>query len=199
MDEFAELNEIYSANSKIKTAAASNVITPQSLPAESPAGSVAATSSASEEPSFAAQSSAWSPRSLYSATLITSPPKRRRTNDDGWPSFNPIENSSPFIPLRPRTTSFQGSPDQQLDAIDSLLRAADFSEHAVNQGVSQGAVSSSPSHGGLHDHGQAHYDKLGIWPQVNVQEACLMRYFIDELSCWACYTSLLQIVSKLIV
>lgn len=88
------------------------------------------------------------------------------------------------MPHHVRATSFQGSPIRQLDAIDSLLRAADFSEQAVDQGVSQDTVSFSPSYSETQAHGGAHYGTPQTWPQVNVQEACLMRYFIDELACW---------------
>jgi hypothetical protein len=91
------------------------------------------------------------------------------------------------MPLHTRTSSFEGSPIRQEDAIDSLLRAAESSE----QGVNQDAVLSSPSHSGLHAHGRVQYDTPRAWPHGNVQEACLMRYFIDELACWARFTMLL--------
>jgi hypothetical protein len=180
VDELPELDEIYSTNPKDKVAVPSDAVTPQSRRVDSPTGSTAA-SIHSEDPTFAAQSSAWTPRSLYSATQIASPSKRRRTNDSDRSSFHSPSNPS-FIPFHQRSHSFVSSPPiRQEDAIDSLLRAADFSEQG---GANQSSILDSPSHGQLQP-----YDTPGIWPHADIQEACLMRYFIDELACWVSFPS----------
>ena len=148
---------------------------------DSPTGSAVA-SIHSEDPTFAAQSSAWTPRPLYSATQIASPSKRRRTNDSDRSSVHSPGNPS-FIPFHQKSDSSASSPPiRQENAIDSLLRAAGFSEQG---GTNQSSILGSPSHGQLQP-----YDTPGIWPHANIQEACLMRYFIDELACWVSFPGL---------
>ena len=159
MDELPELDEIYTANPypKAKVTAASDAVTPQSKPAESPAASVAVVSNSSEDPA------SWTPRSLYSAPPVApSRTKRRRTNDSDRTSFHSVDQSPSATSYHERTQSFTGSVRTE-DAIDSLLRAADFSDHPF--------VEVQP-------------ETPGVWPHASVQEACLMRYFIDELACW---------------
>jgi hypothetical protein len=174
VDELPELDEIYATNPKNRSTAAADTPTPQSRPAGSPAGSVAVNSIASED--FGGQS-AWTPRSLYSGTQITSPSKRRRTNDSDRSSFHQLPS---IIPFHGGSSSFTASPARQEDAIDSLLRAANFSE----QEVQQGNILGSPSDAQVQPYGKIQPETPGVWPHANLQEACLMRYFIDELACW---------------
>jgi hypothetical protein len=188
VDELPELDEIYSVNPKTKAAAASEAITPQSIHDNSPTGSAATTLNPSDDVAFAQQSSAWTPRSLYSGIQITSPPKRRRTNESDRSSHS-TGNPSTFVPFHRRTDSFEASPIRQEDAIDSLLRAADFSD----QGVDQTGLLSSPQYGHLLAYGGIQHDTPGAWPHVNIQEACLMRYFIDELACWVSFPTHLSL------
>ncbi|PVH73459.1 hypothetical protein DL98DRAFT_351011, partial [Cadophora sp. DSE1049] len=164
VDELPELEEIYSVVPKPRTPIATSTTTTRPTQ-PTPTGSATPVSTSLQD-SFLASSSVWTPRSLYSGTQITSPTKRRRTNetssDNGWPSADTNVDSSIYLPssFHERTTSFQEPQFGHEDAIDSLLRAADFSEQAVSEEV------------------------VFTSPQRNVQEACLMRYFIDELACW---------------
>ena len=165
VDELPELDEIYSTtpNPKPKVAAtnaASDVTTTQNPAAESPTGSIAVVTNVSDDPG------PWTPRSLYSGQplgppVVTSRIKRRRTNESDRTSFQSVGQSPSAIPYHERTHSFAGSARTE-DAIDSLLRAADFSEQPFAE---------QP-------------DTPGVWPHASIQEACLMRYFIDELACW---------------
>ena len=139
-------------------APAPDAVTPPSKPAESPTTSVAVVSTLSEDPA------SWTPRSLYSAPPPVAIPsgKRRRTNESDGTSFISVGQSPGIISYHGRTQSFTGSARTE-DAIDSLLRAADFSEQPFPE---------------------VQPDTPGVWPHASVQEACLMRYFIDELACW---------------
>ena len=177
MDELPELDEIYATNPKSKGLAVADTPTPQSRHAVSPTASVAVNSIVSED--FGGQS-AWTPRSLYSGTPITSPSKRRRTNDSDRSSFHQLPS---IIPFHGRADSFTATPARQEDAIDSLLRAADFSE----QEVQQGNALSSPPNVQVHPYRETQPETPGIWPHASLQEACLMRYFIDELACWVSF------------
>ena len=174
MDELPELDEIYATNPKSRGTTAADTPTPQSRPVQSPVGSVALSSIASED--FGGQS-AWTPRSLYPGTTITSPSKRRRTNDSDTSSFHQVPSITPF---HGGPESLKASPARQEDAIDSLLRAADFSE----QEVQQGNILSSPSNTQVFPYTEFQPETPGVWPHATLQEACLMRYFIDELACW---------------
>jgi hypothetical protein len=70
------------------------------------------------------------------------------------------------------------------DAIDSLLRAADYSEQGVDQ--TENLLTHSSHNSGQTFTIQTQPDTPGVWPHASIQEACLMRYFIDELACWVC-------------
>ncbi|KAH8812393.1 hypothetical protein F5884DRAFT_750703 [Xylogone sp. PMI_703] len=74
-------------------------------------------------------------------------------------------------------TSFRAT---QENSIDSLLRAADLSD--IHGFTPQGVISSPlDSENARSSSGPG---ALGYWPRANLQEACLTRYFIDNLACW---------------
>ena len=175
VDELPELDEIYSANPKTKIATVFDAATPtpiktaQSRP--SPAASVAVASIASEEPTYAT----WTPRSLYSGTTqVPSSTKRRRTNESDRISFHSVDQSPSVFSYHERTQGFEGaSPatsDRREDAIDSLLRAADYSEQGVRQTA---RVFESPSQNQVQPFPEVPPDTPGVWPHANLQEACL--------------------------
>lgn len=167
VDELPELDEIYSTtpNPKPKVAATTSVdvTTPQNPAAASPAGSLVVASNVPNDPGL----DPWKPRSLYSSQpagppVVTSRIKRRRTNESDRASFQLVGQSPTLSSFHDRSQSFAGSVRTE-DAIDSLLRAADFSEQPF---------------------AEVQPDTPGVWPHASIQEACLMRYFIDELACW---------------
>lgn len=175
MDELPELNEIYSAYPKRKIGTSTELTGLQSQSTASPVASVAACSVDSEDQSFPGPSSAW--------TQITPMPKRPRTNEsDQSPYLRSPRQPTAFLQLNDRSSSFGGSPGRQEDAIESLLRA-DYPEQGLNHSETP---KTSPSHGPFQDIGSSSTqpDTPGIWPLVGLQEACLIRYFIDELACW---------------
>lgn len=181
VDELPELDEIYSVNPKAKQAA-SITTTPQSRQAESPAASIAALSNASntsEDPALI-QSASLTTRSTFDRQFA-SPGKRRRTNESDRSSFHSISQTSGKFATYPQTTSgFAGSPIRHENAIDSLLRAADYSD----QSNLPTDILSSPSQAHISPYSEIDHSTPRAWPQVGIQEACLMRYFIDELACW---------------
>lgn len=178
VDELPELEEVYSTASTAKANTALVADTPRNLPADSPSDSIAVISTVSDD------LTPWNVQSLYSGPqAATSPAKRRRTNDtDRQSAFDPDYGG---LQYHARAQSFNGSSSvREEDAIDSLLRAADFSEQAVDS-------TENLLHHSSHDSGQSFTiqrqpDTPGVWPHTNIQEACLMRYFIDELACWVC-------------
>jgi hypothetical protein len=178
VDELPELDEIYSANPRGKPATVPiAATTPQSRP--SPSTSIVVASITSEDPA------PWTPRSLYSGTkVVTSRIKRRRTNESSdRASFHSLVQSPDIVSYHERTGSFEGSPPRREDAIDSLLRAADYSEQGVTPTANLFATPSQ-SQVSVQPFPDVQPDTPGVWPHANVQEACLMRYFIDELACW---------------
>jgi hypothetical protein len=188
VDELPELDEIYLANPKPKPAAASEPKTPpQNKLTDSPAGSAVVASSTSDEPTQPPyEPSSWTPQSYQSPTQVTSAFKRRRTNDTDLTSFASVGQPSPVLSRFRRNPGFgDSSPTPGRDAIDSLLRAADFSE----QGPDQSSLFQSPSKVHESPFAVSSPDDGGLWPHTNVQEACLMRYFIDELACWVFHQS----------
>ncbi len=183
VDELPELDEIYLAHPKPKPAAASEPKTPpQNKLTDSPSGSAVVASSTSDEPTQPPyEPSSWTPQSYQSPNQVTSAFKRRRTNDTDLTSFASVGQPSPVLSRYRRNPHFgDSSPTPGRDAIDSLLRAADFSE----QGPDQSSLFQSPSKVHESPFAVASPDDGGLWPHTNVQEACLMRYFIDELACW---------------
>ncbi len=187
MDELPELEEIYSVNpppkANLKVVSTLDVTTSRSLAAESPSGSTGILSTVSGE-----DLTPRTPKTLYGTQDISSPTKRRRTNESEGPLFPSDDQATPgqiaaVLAYHERAQSFDSTsqvPDE--DAIDSLLKAADLCDHGADQTV----VLHHPAH---QDTGQSYPIEVqpetpGVWPHASVQEACLMRYFIDELACW---------------
>ncbi|TVY14450.1 hypothetical protein LARI1_G007024 [Lachnellula arida] len=188
VDELPELHEIYSTTPKSEQAA--SVTTPQQsrhTETESPAASLTAPSNLSaisEDFGGAQSASSWIPRSALSETQLTSPAKRRCSNKSDRSSFRSLSQTSGILSTYPQSTSsFAGSPIGHGDAIDSLLRAADYSDH---HRARQPEVLSSPQQTQISPYNEiVHSPSMSrAWPEVRIQEACLMRYFIDELACW---------------
>lgn len=193
VDELPELEEIYSVNTtpkpRVVLASDAIVATPKSLAPDSPSCSTAVFSANSDDLT--------PPPSLYSgAQVLTSRTKRRRTNESERSSLHFNSQASPAqevetLSYHGRTQSLDGAPaiQEEEDGINSLLKAAYFSDEDANQAVS--LISPPPQDTGQYfptPTQEAQPDTPGIWPQASVQEACLMRYFIDELACWVCFT-----------
>lgn len=195
VDELPELAEIYSVNPttvpKTKPAAtASHVHAPRSPPPESPSCSTAVFSISSDHPTPGT-----TPPLQLGSRAATPRTKRRRTNDsESSSSFHSLNATSPLqffgvLPHHQVATQGLGEsplvPDEEVVGIDSLLKAADFSEHGTNQAAGlidlafqdPGPSFATPGR-------EVQPETPGVWPHANIQEACLMRYFIDELACW---------------
>lgn len=144
------------------------------------------------------------PQSYRARHPSASSPKRRRTNDR-------LERGafSLFDPFSPGTRSFLSnwpvsfheinedavaSPTAagRDDNLDSLLRAANLSD--TNHRRDSQVIIDSPEQRVQQLHHHHHHlenepspPAAGIqqfWSNISLQEACLMRYFIDELACW---------------
>ncbi|TVY28267.1 hypothetical protein LHYA1_G003282, partial [Lachnellula hyalina] len=185
VDELPELHEIYSTTPKSEQTA--SVATPQRsrhTETESPAASLTAPSnlSAISEDFGGAPSASWIPRSALSEPQPTSPAKRRCSNKTDRSSFHSLSQTSGILSTYPQSnSSFAGSPIGHGDAIDSLLRAADYSDHHRPH---QPELPSSPRQTQISPYDEIDHSMSRAWPEVRIQEACLMRYFIDELACW---------------
>ena len=187
VDELPELDEIYVTNPEpqvsLNSETATPHIPPQARPTSSPAGPVAVESAVPDDTTF---DTSWTPQSFQSPTQVTSPFKRRRTNDTDITSFASVGQTSPsrghysIGPTCESSTRVRGE-----DAIDSLLRAADLSE----QRQARSNLLDSSSNVRISPFASSPVDPGGVWPHTNIQEACLMRYFIDELACWVIQAS----------
>ena len=186
VDEFPELEEIYSVvlGPRTSTGATQTATPPTVSTLPNPRQSATPTSASLQSP-LVATSVPWTPGSLQSGTEIVSPPKRRRTNettsDKGWFDVEGDANSSLYLPppFQIPTTGFERSQSGHEDAIESLLRAADCCE-PLPTGVAsfpEGQEKLRPQRGDLHTKSRA-------WLHGNIQEVCLMRYWIDDLSRW---------------
>jgi hypothetical protein len=183
VDELPELEDTYSTNSipKSKPVSASDITTPQSTLLESPNYSAAALSTASPQ----------TPPSFYSNPLVVTPhSKRRRTNESDTSSFHSssgiISDQDIRVNLCPETARvIEGALIPDEDGIDSILKAADISQRDPSQ-QSTLIDNLPPTTGNFFRSSiqEIQPESPGIWPHTSVQEACLMRYFIDELACW---------------
>jgi hypothetical protein len=176
VDERPELDEIYS-----NVTTSSDHTSPLSRTGQSPAPPTrAALAVSSEEPIPVHNAVSRSPQSLYHDSQTTSPTKRRRTNDGASTQSlrSPIQ---PEFLLYHVGTEEDGSPTLEHEStIESLLRAADLADH----GFHQTGLLSSPIQDDIHPYFAASQTPTNYWPHVDVQEACLMRYFVDNLACW---------------
>jgi hypothetical protein len=180
VDEGPELDEIYTT----VTASSDKASPPTETVASPTLSSGLAQTIPSEDPNSAVDHvTTWSPQSLYSDTQIASPIKRRRTNESGsvHSYHSSISGHVPglhgyhVVPESPSNHSLE-----QESNIESLLRAADLADHDFHNS----AILGSPIQGGSQNYAAVSQSPESYWPGVGVQEACLMRYFIDELACW---------------
>jgi hypothetical protein len=180
VDETPELDEIYSKDSSSVVHGDSPAHT-----AQSPVYSQGV-STVDSETLTNLETASWTPRSLYTGTQISSPTKRRRTNDS-LQSFqsSPRQSHGQGYHVHPDdsnsniTRSNGGSPNQgHEDTIASLLHAADLSDHG--HGFPSHLLNSPVSH---HSSFAASSPPF-LTAIATLQEACLMRYFIDNLACW---------------
>jgi hypothetical protein len=68
-----------------------------------------------------------------------------------------------------------------LVSIQSLLRNAEVSS---DLGPPPGTVDNLQSGDFLHSHATGHIPPPGKLYDLGIQEACLMRYFVENLACW---------------
>jgi hypothetical protein len=177
VDERPELDEIYS-----NVTTSSDHTSPVSRTGESPSVAAGATLPVSlEGPAPIIDAATWSPQSLYDGSQNSSPAKRRRTNESAsTQSFQSPIQASGFHLYHVNTDGI-GSPSlEQESNIESLLRAADIADH----GFHHGGLLSSPLQEEVQPYLADCQSPGDFWPDVDVQEACLMRYFIDNLACW---------------
>lgn len=154
----------------------SDVATPRSKAPDSPAGSAVVDAAVidADDPALPLHP-VWTPRSFHSAHSL--PVKRRRTNDSDHSSFHSISQSSGFLSYARRRQSH--SISSTTEAIDSLLLAADYSD-----GLNRQVIAEEPKPIHSYELVDVEHNPETNWPRTTVQEACLLRYFIDELACW---------------
>ncbi len=176
MDERPELDEIYS-----NVTTSSDHTSPLSRTGQSPALSTGvALAVSAEEPAAAHDAVSWSPQSLHHGSLTTSPVKRRRTNDSASTQSLRSPLQPGFLLYHVGTEGGQSPSLEHESTIESLLRAADLADH----GFHQTNLFNSPVQEDGHPYVAARQTPTNYWPHVDVQEACLMRYFVDNLACW---------------
>ena len=163
---------------------------PQSRQRDSPATSVAvALTPLSEDVAFGVvESPSWplSPLPQIVPHRMPSPSKvkRRRTNDTDPSSFYaPQGHLSPSNPSQKRAVSFGENSAVPAGAVESAHYATSFSEQAHQQSLLGPCAHDEVREAGF---GSAHSTPRAF-PNGSIQEACLLRYFIDELACWVCF------------
>jgi hypothetical protein len=137
----------------------------------------------------------WSSPSAYSETQLVSPVKRRRTNDSdaalshtsaGDLFVSSLHQYGVSVSSDPNSVSVPGLDHSS--SLESLLRAADLADNSVAFPPTSASAILSPTLNGARlsfaDGGGLGDSPASVWPDVDLQEACLMRYWIDELACW---------------
>jgi hypothetical protein len=177
VDERPELDEIYS---NVTTSSAHT--SPGSKTGESPLLSTGPALPVPLEESISIiDPVTWSPQSLYSGAQNASPTKRRRTNDSpGTQTFHSPLQASGFHLYHVNPAGSAGPTLEQETNIESLLRAADLADN----GFHQADLLSTPIQANVQPYLSAGQSPTNYWPDVDAQEACLLRYFIDNLACW---------------
>ncbi|RFU23792.1 hypothetical protein B7463_g12547, partial [Scytalidium lignicola] len=133
-----------------------------------------------EGPVFTTDSNIWSAGSVHVSTQLGSPdtPRSRSGHASEATSFH---SPNSFESTHDTTRTFDSSihtPNE--NSIASLLRAADLSD--IHGFQPHHSITSSLNSGNTQ--GVAGPSIPKCWPHLNVQEACLTRYFIDNLACW---------------
>ncbi|KFY90556.1 hypothetical protein V500_05116 [Pseudogymnoascus sp. VKM F-4518 (FW-2643)] len=160
VDELPELCEIYATDRKPKGPAdiATSRPKPPSLP--SPAAPAAVASITLEDLTY---TTLWTPYSLYSGTDAPTRTQRRRASDTDRSSSHSTAQSAGELAYLGRTQGFEGaSPATSVrgeDAIDFLLRAADYSKNGPS--LSQSQAESLP---------KVVPDTPGVWPHASLLE-----------------------------
>lgn len=181
VDELPELDETYSIDPCWGKGIYSNAtkdIVPRVL---SPVASIVACSIDSDDRSPPGSSLAWNPRIDNTSVPEFPASKRRKTNDtEISSSFHSTRSLTPILNPSDRTPGFESSPGRRETSGNSLLRAT-YTEQTLSPEVNH--TSSSPQLQ-IQALGSTAPSTPGVWPHVDLQEACLIRYFIDELACW---------------
>jgi hypothetical protein len=183
VDERPELDEIYTTVTSISE----QTIPPSGTTGVSPALSSGLTRTVSlDDPVSISDHVTWSPQSLYSEPQLRSPIKRRRTNESraSIHSYHSQDQGhDPGLLLyRVESAPTSGQPLDHETSIESLLRAADLADHGFNES----AILDSSINDNLNSYENIGQSPQSWWPDLDVQEACLLRYFVDDLACWVC-------------
>lgn len=183
MDETPELDEIYSINTDSRS---TRTELSNQGPIESPTLSTPVRSNASKNQT--AGSTRGTPRFSSPGTHIASPAQRGQlTNSSGSShQFHPPSNTY-------HANGANSGPIGHHNTIESLLRAADLSENVVQDGSGDMLPAALPAEDFGHVSPSVGPNTPQCWPHTSVQEACLMRYFVDNLACWVCKFSAFQI------
>jgi hypothetical protein len=176
VDERPELDEIYT-----NVTTSSDQTSPLSRTGQSPAQSTEVPLATSSEELIPVNNAVlWSPQSLCDGSQTISPTKRRRTNESASTQSLRSPTQPGFLLYHVGTEGAASPSLQHESTIESLLRAADLAD----DGFHQTGPLSSPIQDDVHPYLAASQTPTNYWPHVDVQEACLMRYFVDNLACW---------------
>ena len=174
MDEGPELDEIYTISTDSRSTR-SEVCNDETI--ESPTLSTAIASNASGNQTVVSTHD--TPQYSSPRTHIDSPTQRQENPNGSGDShhFHPSNNTY-------HSTGANSGPVGQDKTIETLLRAADLSKNVVQDGSNDMLQSAFPVEDYEHVSPSVTSNTSQCWPHGSVQEACLMRYFVDNLACW---------------
>jgi hypothetical protein len=177
VDETAELVKIYDTDFTAAPHPAASPLSPASSTVAATASSTVAATVTSE-----ADTSGYSPLSTHAILPANSPGGTYGLAGELPHSVELVDTSgqieSPEL-HRDSVDASAGVPN--LVSIQSLLRNTDVSS---DLGPSPGTVDNLQSDDFLHNHATGHISPPGKLYDLCIQEACLMRYFVENLACW---------------
>ena len=187
VDETAELVKFYTGSDATATAATPLPVSPGVV---SPVNSLSlATTVPSDDIVSTTQGSAqsiWSPQSPQTTPAISSSIKRRRTysGDEQSSHTGPFLDQPSLIQLPDHHSDrlAAAADGSNIGSIASLLQTAELNA-TLTPGPEPAALNSAAD-AFSHGHAIGHVSPPGAQHTIGLQEACLMRYFVDHLACW---------------
>ncbi|PQE27117.1 arca protein [Rutstroemia sp. NJR-2017a WRK4] len=164
VDEFPELDEIYTVKPKRESTITSNPDVQQSRsPQSSIAESIESTSASRRK----------TPGSSFSRPTVSSPVKRRRADDNEHASPVSTKQHQPMV-VYPRRPAKSNRDIAEPESIFGVMAQTPVIP----------AVSTWDSCTFMSQELNIHDQMVDDLDQMKIQEACLLRYFVDELACW---------------
>jgi len=134
------------------------------------------------------------PRSHTGTEPLASPTKRRRI-DDLPLQFSTYYHGSPdassALTYSPHTSIHGGPSPSSSGPLGPLIGSARLSDDQNALGTD--FLTRQTSYGSSGPLSPRFWRQQPAWPQVDLQEACLMRYWVEHIARWVCFTHVLEL------